>query len=123
MKSNFLLLKCRQKLVKLNPDKVSHIQVDDYLSTVYCQETGAHHCCQPLKKLAAHLPPSFLSISRSCIINPKHVVEIDVAEKKVKLTDGQWIPVSRSNWKGLMEKLKEPPERKVFMKKEKVYSY
>jgi DNA-binding LytR/AlgR family response regulator len=107
MESKTFFLKRRNKMIKLDPDKVTHIQVDDYLCTVYCQESGQHHCCQSLKELAKQLPPSFLRINRNCIINPDHIQEIDFQNKAIRVTDEIWVPVSRAQWKRRREDLNE----------------
>jgi DNA-binding LytR/AlgR family response regulator len=107
MESKPFFLKSRNKMIKLDPDKVTHIQVDDYLCTVYCKESGQHHCCQSLKELAKQLPPTFLRISRNCIINPDHIQKIDFQKKAKRVSDEIWLPVSRAEWKRLSIDLKE----------------
>ena len=57
MESKTFFLKSRNKIIKLDPDKLTHIQVDDYLCTVYCKESGQRHCCQSLKKLVKTTSP------------------------------------------------------------------
>jgi len=107
MESNFLVLKNRHRIVKLDLDQVTNVEVDDYLFTVYCQESNSHHCCRPLKEIARQLPPSFQKINRSYIINPNHIQEINVRKKEILLTCGVWLPVSRSQWKNIREVLPE----------------
>ena len=94
-------------MIKLDLDKITHIQVNDYLCTVYCQESGQYFCCQSLKELAKQFPRSFLRINRNCIINPDHIREIDLQKKAIRVSDEIWLPVSRAEWKRLREVLKE----------------
>jgi DNA-binding LytR/AlgR family response regulator len=107
MESKTFFLKSGKSMIQLDPDNVTHIQVDDYLCTVYCIESGQHHCCQSLKELAKQLPTTFLRISRSCIINPDHIQEIDFQNKAIRLNDELWLPVSRAEWKRLSKDLNE----------------
>jgi hypothetical protein len=57
--------------------------------------------------LAKQLPPTFLRINRSCLINPDHIQEIDFRKKAIRPNDELWLPVSRAEWKRLSEDLKE----------------
>nr|MBI1230170.1 hypothetical protein [Cytophagales bacterium] len=107
MESKTFFLKSGKSMIQLDPDNVTHIQVDDYLCTVYCKESGHHHCCQSLKELAKKLPPAFLRISRSCIVNPVHIQEIDFQKKAIRVSDEIWLPVSRAQWQRLREDLNE----------------
>ncbi|WP_114748966.1 LytR/AlgR family response regulator transcription factor [Pleomorphovibrio marinus] len=107
MVNNPIVLKCGPRILNIDPDQVTHIQVDDYLCTVHCEGSNSHSCCQSLKKLAKELPDNFQRISRSCIINLSHVLELDVRNRSVRVSEDEWLAVSRSKWKNLKIKLKE----------------
>ena len=63
---------------------------------------------ETMKHLESQLPPSFLRVHRSCIVNTNYISRIELYEKqhyKITIKNGQQIKVSASGYKLLKENL------------------
>lgn len=100
------------KGVELTPlrEIVAILGADDYAELRLSGGRSLLHAAR-LERLATQLPASFVRIHRSAIANLGHVerLERDGARWQLHMSEGPWLPVSRSRLPGLREALDQPP--------------
>ncbi len=87
--------------------ELMYIQAEgDYV--VLYTATTRHIKEETMKHLEAQLPPSFLRVHRSCIVNTEKISRIELYEKQqylITLTTGQQVRASQNGYKLLKERL------------------
>jgi len=101
MNGDSLILRCSQKLLKVELETVTCFAVNDYLLTVFFLDGSSHSCCSSLKKVEGELPETFFKIGRSCLVNIPLIQSLQPKEKCVIMQNGHRLQVSRSKWAAL----------------------
>src|ERR1700694_2522082 len=105
---NRIGVKVNGKILFLDPDEIYWIQARDDLARIHLAEV-AYDVREPLSRLEARLPPRFLRVHRSTIVNTAQVREaqpFDQGDQLLILRNGKRITTGRSYRKAVQEFLK-----------------
>ncbi len=106
-KAKYLAIQKRGRIILLEINKLAYIQGAGIYSELVSQEGRKEIHNKTLEKLSQLLPDQFDRIHKSYIVNNQLVRELSVragGRYTVMLSDGTWLPVSRSRYKNLKEK-------------------
>jgi two-component system LytT family response regulator len=104
-----IVVKANNKIVIIPTDKIKYIEAQDDYVMIH-SELGKHLKKQTMKFYEKHLDNNlFFRIHRSYIVNINEVKQMELFEKesyKIKINEGDLIPVSRSGYLKIRELLK-----------------
>ncbi len=105
MATEYIVLECDQKILKLAVDDIYYIHHQQGLTTFVLSHSDKI-CHKSLSELENLLPSTFIRINRNYIVNHLTISEINKKERKILLVNNEILTVSHRNIKSIAEAIK-----------------
>lgn len=106
MATDYIVLECDFKIVKLAVHDIYYILHHDGLTT-FVLEQKEKICHKSLSELENLLPPNFIRINRNCIVNHLAIVELNKKDRQITLINSQQLTVSHRNIKSIAAAIRD----------------
>ena len=103
----FIPIKEAAGIERIELAHISYITVDGDCCTFYFDDQEHRSCSQSLRSLQKSLPPTFIRISRNCLVNSFKTKKLLTKKRKVILFNGEELIVSYRSLALLKERLSQ----------------
>nr|WP_321451553.1 LytTR family DNA-binding domain-containing protein [uncultured Carboxylicivirga sp.] len=105
MSSEYIVLECDLKVLKLAIDDIYYIIHQSGITTFVLKETEKI-CHKSLVELESLLPSNFIRINRNYIVNHLSITEINKKDRQITLVNKERLTVSHRNIKSITQAIK-----------------
>lgn len=92
-----------KKLLAEAPKNIIRLEANINYTTFILQTGKARTMSYNIAIYGILLPQNFLRVNRSCIINKNFIDNLDTCNKKIILTDGTQVQISRRRWSEVLQ--------------------
>ncbi|MCB1159706.1 MAG: response regulator transcription factor [Leptospiraceae bacterium] len=99
IKKDFIPVKKEESLEMVKPETIAYLESDKNYTLIYLKNSASERVRKTMDKISEDLPPNFIRIHRSCIVNLEEVERILYGKNntfQVQLKNNTRLPLSRS---------------------------